>query len=413
MEYVSGLRCINCHRTWPPAAESSLCPGCGGLLDVEYDYSLLARRWSPNQLVASRQRGMWRYLPLLPVDPAAPRPPLAVGGTPLYALLRLAEAVGLNKPLLLKDDGLNPTGSLKDRASAVAVAKAREAGAQTIACASTGNAASSLAGNAAATRLDSVIFVPARAPQGKVAQLIVYGATVISVQGSYAQAFRLSQQAIERWGWYNRNAAINPYLMEGKKTVVLELAEQLDWKLPHWLAVSVGDGCTLAAAGKALVDLHRLGWIDTLPRLIGVQAAGCNPICRAWNEGKPVQACQEDTLADSIAVGQPRNPDKALAAIRQTRGQMVAVTDDEIFKAMGLLGRAAGVFVEPAAAAALAGLMRLANQGVVAADEQVGVIITGNGLKDPGAAERAAGAIHTIVPDIEQVATIIEGGQKL
>ena len=208
------------------------------------------------------------------MEETTPDTPLRVGWSPLYEEPKLAEILGL-KRLYVKDDGQNPTASLKDRASAMAVAKAREAGAKIIACSSTGNAASSLAGNAAAAGLRTFIFVPERAPKGKVSQLMTFGANVISVQGDYEETFELSKKAIEKYGWYNRNAAINPYLSEGKKTVSLEIMEQLGWQVPDYIAISVGDGCTIAGLWKGLKDLYAIGFIDKLPRLISAQAEGC------------------------------------------------------------------------------------------------------------------------------------------
>ena len=234
---------------------------------------------------------------LLPVEETTPDTPLRVGWSPLYEEPRLAKQLGLKK-LWVKDDGQNPTASLKDRASAMAVAKAGEAGAKIIACSSTGNAASSLAGNAAAAGLKTFIFVPERAPKGKVAQLMTFGANVISVKGNYEETFELSKKAIDKWGWYNRNAAINPYLSEGKKTVSLEIAEQLEWKMPDYLAISVGDGCTIAGVWKGFKDLYAVGLIDKLPRLISAQAEGCHPINRAIAEDKPWEPMEENTLAD-------------------------------------------------------------------------------------------------------------------
>lgn len=349
---------------------------------------------------------------MLPVGPFSRRSPLRTGWTPLYKSGALARAMGLQQPVWVKDDGVNPTGSLKDRASAVAVVKAAEAGARVVACSSTGNAASSLAGNVASLggTMQAVIFVPARAPQGKVAQLLIYGAKVISVQGNYRDAFELSAAAIERWGWYNRNAAINPYLVEGKKTVVLELAEQLAWQMPDWLVLSVGDGCTIAGAGKGLQDLKELGFIDKVPRLLGVQASGCAPIYHAFCSGSELIPAEENTLADSIAVGVPRNPHKAMCQVRNSLGNMVTVSDDEILAAMRLLGRTCGVFAEPAASAAVAGLARAVNQGLVEKDSQVAVISTGNGLKDIANALKAAGEPVRVAPDIDQLAGIIEEG---
>lgn len=411
MRYVTDLVCISCGAHHAPAPDRYLCH-CGGLLDVAYDYPLLKKEWDRDRLGENKENSMWRYLPLLPVDPLRRRPPLRIGWTPLYKSPSLARSLGLDGSVWIKDDGLNPTGSLKDRASGIAVAKGEEAGAKTVACASTGNAASSLAGNVASLggSMQSVIFVPARAPQGKVAQLLVYGAKVISVQGNYRDAFALSAEAIQRWGWYNRNAAINPYMVEGKKTVVLEIAEQLGWQMPDWLVLSVGDGCTIAGAGKGLRDLEALGFIDKVPRLLGVQAAGCAPICRSFYSGEPLLAEEENTLADSIAVGVPRNPDKAIAQVRYSKGAMVAVEDEEILAAMRIIGRTCGVFSEPAAAAGLAGLARAVREGLVERDSEVAVISTGNGLKDVANALKAVGEPLKVSPDIEELAGILGDG---
>ena len=318
------------------------------------------------------------------------------------SLVEVAQALGLDT-LYLKDDGQNPTSSLKDRASALAVVKAREAGAKVIACSSTGNAASSLAGNAAAAGLKTYIFVPSRAPKGKVAQLMTFGATVISVQGSYEETFELSKQAIDRWGWYNRNAAINPYLSEGKKTVALEIMEQLSWQVPDYIAISVGDGCTIAGLWKGLKDLYAIGFIDRLPRLISAQAEGCCPINRAIAENKPWEPMEENTLADSIAVGVPRNADKALMAIRESDGIVVNVSDEEIMAAQKLLGRTCGVFGEPAGVTGAAGVKKLCEQGVIGKDDTVVSVVTGNGLKDVANAIKAAGEPISIPSDMDRL----------
>ena len=343
---------------------------------------------------------MWRYRELLPVEETTPDTPLRVGWSPLYEEDRLAKLLGLKK-LWVKDDGQNPTASLKDRASAMAVAKAKEAGAEIIACSSTGNAASSLAGNAAAAGLKTFIFVPSRAPKGKVAQLMTFGANVISVQGNYEETFELSKKAIDKWGWYNRNAAINPYISEGKKTVSLEIAEQLGWKMPDYLAISVGDGCTIAGVWKGLKDLYAIGFIDKLPRLISAQAEGCHPINRAIAENKPWEPMEENTLADSIAVGVPRNADKALMAIRESNGIVVNVTDEEIMAAQKLLGTTCGVFGEPAGVTGTAGVKKLCEQGVLGANDTVVSVVTGNGLKDVANAIKFCGEPMSLPNDLD------------
>ncbi len=353
-------------------------------------------------LAASEDYSMFRYSAFLPLNPKTPRPHLRIGWTPLYRPPGLAGALGF-KNLYIKDDGQNPTASLKDRASAIAVIRAVEEGATTIACSSTGNAASSLAGNAAAMGLTAYIFVPGRAPQGKVAQLLIFGANVISVQGSYNDAFRLSAEAIEHWGWYNRNAAINPYLVEGKKTVAMEIAEQLNWEVPDWIAVSVGDGCTIAGVWKGFRDLYRVGWIDKLPKLLGVQSSGCSPLVDSFLENRPWRPAEENTIADSIAVGVPRNPEKALQAVKKSGGTMVAVSDEDILDAMRLLGRTSGIFGEPAGVTGLAGLRYLAGNGVIGSGETIVAIVTGNGLKDVQNAIAAAGEPIRIEPSLEQL----------
>ena len=285
MRNVKYGKCVRCGKTYDAVPDLTNC-ACGGILDIVYDYDYIKSVLTKEKLARRDNRSMWRYRELLPVEETTPDTPLRVGWSPLYEEPKLAEMLGI-KRLWVKDDGQNPTASLKDRASAMAVAKAKEAGAEIIACSSTGNAASSLAGNAAAAGLKTFIFVPARAPKGKVAQLMTFGANVISVKGNYEETFELSKKAIDKWGWYNRNAAINPYLSEGKKTVSLEIAEQLGWKMPDYLAISVGDGCTIAGVWKGLKDLYAIGFIDKLPRLISAQAEGCHPINRAIAEDKP------------------------------------------------------------------------------------------------------------------------------
>ena len=399
MKYVLGARCIRCGAEYEALPTITTCT-CGGILDIQYNYSAIRDHFSPADLSQCRDYSMWRYRPFLPVEEDSPAPPLRVGWSPLYRAQRLAGVLGLRE-LYIKDDGQNPTASLKDRASAMAVVKALEAGADTIACSSTGNAASSLAGNAAAAGLSTYIFVPSRAPKGKVAQLMIFGATVISVDGSYEDTFTLSKTAIDRWGWYNRNAAINPYLSEGKKTVSFELMEQLGWQVPDYVALSVGDGCTIAGVWKGLKDLHSAGFIDRLPRLISVQAEGCCPLNRALLTGEPWHPMEENTLADSIAVGVPRNADKALMAVRESQGIAVNVSDEESLAAMRLLGRTQGVFGEPAGVTGTAGVKKALELGLLSPDATVVSIVTGNGLKDVQNGIRAAGEPMVVSPDLD------------
>ena len=409
LKNVKCAKCVKCGKEYPATPDVTTCE-CGGILDIVYDYDYIKSRLTKEKLAARKDMTMWRYRELLPIEEETENTPLRVGNTPLYEEPRLAEMLGLGH-LYVKDDGLNPTSSLKDRASAMAVAKAKEAGKDIIACSSTGNAASSLAGNAAAAGMKTYIFVPSRAPKGKVAQLLTFGATVVSVQGNYEETFELSSKAIDRWGWYNRNAAVNPYLSEGKKTVSLEICEQLQWKAPDYIAVAVGDGCTIGGVWKGLKDLYAIGFIDKLPRLISCQAEGCCPLNRAIEEKAPWHPMEENTLADSIAVGVPRNPDKALQAIEESHGLVVNVSDAEIMAAQKLLGSVCGLFGEPAGVTGTAGVKKLCEMGVLGKDDTVVTMISGNGLKDVENAIRAAGAPISCPNDMESLLrTFAENG---
>lgn len=312
---VTCLRCVICARAYPSAAIYA-CSHCGteGILEVEYDYELV-KPLLTREVLQTRPFDLWRYRELLPIQPSAAQPHLQTGGTPIYHTPRLARALGVRE-LFVKDEGRNPTGSFKDRASAIGVMKAREFGFEAVACASTGNAASSLAGMAAAMGLRSYIFVPERAPEAKVAQLLIFGATVLQVRGSYDEAYELCNAACEKYGWYNRNCAINAYLIEGKKTAGLEIAEQMAARMPDWIVFAVGDGCTIAGVWKGLREMQRLGFITRLPRLLGVQAEGAAAMVRAYETQRPPIAVRAETCADSICVGQPRNWRKATKAVR-------------------------------------------------------------------------------------------------
>ena len=389
MRNVINCRCVKCGREYPAKPDITACE-CGGILDVIYDYEYIKTKLNKEVLNNRTEPTMWRYRELLPIEEETEPAGLRVGMSPLYEAPAVAADIGIGK-LYIKDDGVNPTASLKDRASAMAVTKAIEAGYDTIACSSTGNAASSLAGNAAKAGLKTYIFVPARAPKGKIAQLMMFGANLTAVDGSYEETFELSKAAIDKYGWYNRNAAINPYLGEGKKTVAHEICEQLDFIAPDYVAVSVGDGCTVAGVYKGLYDMYMVGLIDKLPRIISVQAEGCCPINTAVMSGEPWQPQEENTYADSIAVGVPRNPDKAINAIKDSDGICVNVSDDEIRAAQRYLAKKTGVFGEPAGVTATAGLLKLSREGRLPKDATIVSIVTGNGLKDIDSAIKSVG----------------------
>lgn len=405
--FVTHLRCVICQAAFPPEAIYT-CPQCGeeGILDVEYDYTAVQTHLTRATL-RERPHDLWRYRELLPITHEATLPHVHTGWTPIYKTPRLAHALGLRE-VFVKDEGRNPTGSFKDRASAIGTVKAREFGFATIACASTGNAASSLAGMAAALGLQSYIFVPEHAPEAKVAQLLIFGANVLKVRGSYDEAYDLCTAACARYGWYNRNCAINAYLIEGKKTAGLEIAEQMAHNMPDWLVFAVGDGCTIAGVWKGLREMQRLGFIEHLPRLLGVQAEGAAPLVKAFQtEQAPLQIAAR-TLADSICVGKPRNWRKATSAIRASHGTMLAVRDEDILAAMRLLAREAAVFGEPAGATALAGLQKALQLGLIEKEARVLIAITGNGLKDVPTAMRAVNAPPVIAPKLESLNEILK-----
>ena len=419
MKHVLGLQCLICGERYTPSEVDYVCPkhGDDGILDVVYDYGAIGRQVEKSGIAPfGTGGGIWRYKALLPVRSNSPVPPLAVGDTPIYAAPRLVAELGL-RDVWVKDDGRQPSASFKDRASAMAVVKAREKGAEIIATASTGNAAAALACLCASVEQANVIFVPASAPPAKIAQLMVYGSTVLLVDGSYDDAFELCLEACREFGWYNRNTAYNPYMSEGKKTVSYELCEQLGaqesagWATPDVIMVPVGDGCIIGGVHKGLKDLLALGWIEKMPRILGVQSAGSDYMWQAWSRGEDVLTkppITADTVADSISAGLPRDRIKALAAVRETGGAYLRVSDEDILAAIPTLARGAGVFAEPAAAASYAGLVQAVKEGLVAADDRVVLLATGNGLKDIQSAMRSVGEPHRVAPRLDDVKGVLQ-----
>lgn len=413
MDQVLGLRCTICGAEYEVGEVAYVCPhhGDDGILDVEYDYRLIGQQISPQTLADDRAASIWRYLPLLPVEPERTRRLVrdtvldSVGWTPLYPAPRLAAEVGL-RHLWIKDDGREPTASFKDRASAIAIAKTRELGYEVVTTASTGNAAAALSGLCAAIQQRNVIFVPRTAPQAKIAQLLVYGATVLLVNGTYDDAFELCLEAAPEFGWYNRNTAYNPYMSEGKKTVAFEVCEQLGWSAPDVVFVPVGDGCIIGGVHKGFKDLLALGWIDRMPRIMGVQASGSSPLVDAWErglEGWEMAPVAAHSVADSIVAGLPRDRIKALRAVRESGGSFIRVDDEAIIAAIPALAQGCGVFAEPAAAAAYAGLVEVMERGLVSAGEKVVVLATGSGLKDIATAMKSTGEPMLVEPDLADV----------
>ena len=422
MEKFAGYRCSLCNAEYLPGQVTYTCPKDGGNLDVVLDYDAIRKKFQPEDLTYRAEDSLWRYLPLLPVpDPGGEGTPIRCAGwTPVYRLERSALELGLEH-LWLKDESRNPTASFKDRASAVVVARAREIEAETVVTASTGNAGAALAGMSAAVGQKAVIFAPKSAPPAKVAQLLVFGAKVILVDGSYDEAFDLTIQAAEEFGWYCRNTGYNPFTAEGKKTAALEIWEwwgeehrtwhtpgnPLDHHRPLTIFVSVGDGNIISGIHKGFKDLHALGWLERLPRLIGVQAEGSAAIANAFLVGtEQIIPISANTIADSISVDLPRDGVRAVRAALETGGTYILVSDDEILQAIAALG-SQGIFAEPAGAASYAGLVKAVRQGIIQPDDPVLVLNTGSGLKDVRAAMQAVKPAPVIEPTLEAVKRLL------
>ncbi len=422
MSKFTGYRCSICGTEYLPGQVTYTCPKDGGNLDVEMDYESIKKKYHYEDITSRGDFSLWRYEPLLPVNqPKGNATPLHLAGwTPVFKMPRLADKLGL-KHLWLKDESRNPSASFKDRASAILVARAQEIGAEIVVTASTGNAGAALACMSAAVGQKAIIFAPKSAPPAKVAQLLIFGAKVILVDGTYDDAFDLTVKASQEFGWYCRNTGYNPFTVEGKKTGAFEIWEwwieahrdwhkkdsPLDDHSPLTVFVSVGDGNIISGIHKGFKDLLALGWIPNMPRIIGVQAEGSAAIANAFHANTeiitPVSAT---TMADSISVDLPRDGVRAVRAAKQTNGTYITVSDDEIIKSIAELGRM-GIFAEPAGATAYAGLVKATSSGVVRSDDPILVLNTGSGLKDIRAAMQAVQSAPIIEPTLEAVKKLL------
>jgi threonine synthase len=390
--YLTAFRCLTCGALHAPDSVRYTCPHDGGNLDAVYDHAALARDIDPVTIAQTRDRSIWHYAPLLPISaPDAPdhTPLRALGWSPLYRAPRLEQALNV-RAIWLKDDSRLPSSSFKDRASAMVVAQAMRMRERTVCVASTGNAAGALAAMCAGTDIRAMVFVPKGTPEGKLAGILVHGATVFMVDGSYNDAVDLAGAVCERFGWYNRSTGVNPYTREGKKTAGFEIAEQLGaagghtpFAAPDAVIVPVGDGNIISGVHKGFAQLHALGWIEHMPRFIGVTATLAPSLYKTWQSGgETLAAAASSTLASGISVDLPCDGVAALRAVRETDGVFVEATDQEMLDAMGVLARDAGVFVEPACAAAYVGLHTARAQGALAPHEEVVLQLTGSGFKD-------------------------------
>lgn len=424
MTAVAALECRRCGRRFGPGDVEYTCPdhdGVTGVLDVVYDDDALAESANWDRFVGGLSdpdgvteiADLWAFESLLPVEPGD-RVCLGAGGTPLLDAPRLGER--LDADVWVKDETGNPTGSSKDRGTAVVATRAHQRGHDVLTCASTGNAAASLAGYAARAGLECRIFVPADLPDAKAVQPRLYGADVLAIDGTYAEAYDLCRDVAAARGWHNASAALNPYAVEGHRTLGFELA--LQSADADWVVLPMGNGCSLAGVWKGLAEFERLGVLDSTPRLLGVQAAGATAIRDrfvAVTDGKTetVPASTETgteaadgaagTVADSIDVGAPHNAERACDALVDSGGTAVVVSDEHLLRAQRLLGATEGVFVEPASAAAVAGVDSAREQGSIAADDRVVVVATGTGLKDPAAARSGLDPVRVVDADVDAV----------
>ena len=371
------LRCITCSREYEPVKNRYTCDDCGdllGTLEVIYDLESMKI-----EKTFSKKASIFQFASLLPVE-SHTMVDDSIGGTPLFKFKGL---LGLNE-VLIKYDGISFSSSYKDRASIIAINRAIEEGHDTIYCASTGNAASSLALASAHTNLKTVIFVPSAIPKGKLSQLLIAGAKVIPIKTSYDEVFDISLSIGREKGWYCRNSAINPYLLEGKKTGAYEILVQNDYIAPDYCLVGVGDGTVVSSLCKGFKEFYELGLTDKIPKIIGVQAENAATIKHVFDKGEPFLPILEkvSTIADSIEVGNPRDVIKACKYVKSTGGHFISVTDEEILSAIKEMAEATGIFAEPAGAASYAGLKKMKNNNEIKFDDTVCIVVTGNGLKD-------------------------------
>ena len=381
--FVKGLKCINCGKEFVLKNNIYTCPNCNSNLEVIYDYSALKKIFTKNTLKKREEFTVFRYKELYPVEIKSTErySKLKIGGTPLYKSEELGEYIGYKK-FFIKDDSLNPSGSFKDRASIIILINALKNNIKTITGASTGNAASSLACLSASLNMNNIIFIPKTAPIAKVAQLLIFGANIIMVDGNYDAAFELSVKATEKLGLYNRNTGYNPLTREGKKSASFEIIEQMDFKVPDYVFVPMGDGNIISGVWKGFKDFYNLKLINKLPKLIGVQSQKSSAIANAFINKSRIKKVKATTIADSISVDLPRDGEFALQALKESGGLAVKVSDKDILNAQKLLASKRGIFAEPAGATAFAGLLNTLENKLINKNKTSVILITGNGLKD-------------------------------
>ncbi len=400
MPHVAGLRCRECGREYD-VAPTYTCEWCFGPLEVVYDYASI-RKTVTRESIAAGPASIWRYQDLLPVE-RAEAVDLGAGFSPLIRADRLAAELGLSE-VWVKNDTVNPTNSFKDRVTEVALSKALDFGFKTAACASTGNLANAVAAHAARAGLHSFVFIPSNLEAGKVVTTGIYGGNLVAIDGNYDDVNRLCAELAGTYRWAFVNVNMRPFYAEGSKTLAFETAEQLGWETPDHVVVPVASGSLLTKIHKGFHELHEVGLLDAEPnvRVSGAQALGCSPVATAWIEASDtIRPVKPDTIAKSLAIGNPADGYFALDAVRSTGGGLAAVTDDEVVEGIRLLARTEGIFAETAGGVTIASLRRLAQDGVVRADERVVVYITGIGLKTIEAVAPRVAPTATIAPTLD------------
>ena len=412
-DFVRGLKCRLCGKAYPKQP-LNYCEEDFGPLEVDYDYDAIRESINRGK-IELRPFNMWRYRELLPIDGEPTVGPL-VGGTPLVRAHRLAEAIGVEK-LWIKNDAVNfPTLSFKDRVVSVALSKAREFGFTTVGCASTGNLANSVAANAAQAGMKSYIFVPHDLEAVKILNTIVYGANLIGIKGTYDDVNRLCSQVADRYNWGLVNVNLRPFYAEGSKTVGYEIAEQLGWRTPQHVVSPMAGGSLIGKIHKAFHELYKVGLLKNEPKckIYGAQATGCNPITHGLKAGqenhRPVR--KPNTIAKSLAIGDPADGYFAIKVMRETGGWGEDVSDPEIADAMLLLARTEGIFAETAGGVTLAVTKKLIEAGKIPRDEEIVICITGNGLKTQDAVANIVDRHVVIRPNIDDFAAVLDGGKR-
>ncbi len=412
--FVKGFRCLKCLKEFSLKQAEYQCPLCGGNLEVVYDYTKISAY--VDKIKNSPRRDIYKYLPLLPFSDTKLAPPLPVGGTPLVKSEKFSEI--FKAEFFFKDDTRNPSASFKDRAGAVALTMAREFGKSKISCASTGNAGSSLSCLSASVEMPCVIFVPEKAPVAKIAQLLLFGAKVFAVRGSYDDAFDLCQKVSDELNIFNRSTGLNPWTREGKKTVSFEIADQMSWKVPDYVFVPVGDGNIISGVWKGFRELFYTGLTEKIPRIVAVQSRLSNAVYRTIEKyGEKVspgeievEKVSATTIADSISVDLPRDGLAAVRAVNETGGFAVQVSDEEILSAIKEISSNTGIFPEPAGATAFAGVKKACEEFRIPSGSTVVALVTGSGLKDIQSALRVAGEPVSVSKDPSEAIEILKKG---